>query len=130
MNYEHWAHLYDDLVRDEEDVPFFVELAGLARDARVAEFMVGTGRVAWHLAAAGVALTCVDSSPAMLGILRRKLSESDLAATLVEQDVSALDLEDRFALILIAFNSFEELVEDDVRLRTLNSIFKHLEPGG
>lgn len=129
MNYEGWARLYDALVRRSDDVGFFVDLSVRAT-GKVVELMAGTGRVSLPVAAAGVDLTCVDSSPAMLGVLRDKLEERDLEAAVVEQSITCLDLADEYALAFIAFNSFEELVADSDRTSALHAIREHLAPGG
>jgi SAM-dependent methyltransferase len=129
VDYEKLARFYDVLVTDDDDVAFFVELSKQA-PGRVIELMAGTGRVSIPVARAGAALTCVDNSPAMLAELRRKLSMHDAAAEVVEQDVTRLDLEARFALAFIAFNSFEEITEDADRTRLLQRVFEHLLPGG
>lgn len=130
IDYEAWAHLYDGLVQDDHDIAYFVGLARTAGVTRLMELMAGTGRVALEVATTGVTMTCVDRSPAMLETLRARLRMTELVATLVEQDVAELNLAERFPLIYIAFNSFEEILEDDVRLRTLARIRDHLEPDG
>jgi len=129
VDYEKLAGLYDSLVRTDEDVAFFVSLSERAPGG-VVELMAGTGRVSIPVAAAGVDLTCVDSSPAMLEVLGRKLLERRVTARVVHQDVTELELKPRFALAFIAFHSFEELTEDEARLEALRRILEHLVPGG
>jgi SAM-dependent methyltransferase len=82
------------------------------------------------VASARVELTCVDSSTAMLDVLRRKLESRNLSAEVVVQDVTRLDLPSRFALAFIAFHSFEEIIEDADRHRLLGRVLAHLLPGG
>ena len=113
----------------DEDIPFFLSWS-LRASGKVVELMAGTGRVSVPVAAAGVDLTSVDSSPAMLEVLRRKLAREHASARVVQQDVTALDLESRFSLAFIAFNSFEELTADPTREEALRGVFSHLVPGG
>jgi len=94
------AEKYDAYVRTTFDLPFFLEEARRA-GGLVLELMAGTGRVTLSLLEAGVPLTAVDSSPEMLAILRRKLAKRGLQAEVVQQDVTALDLPRRFALIIL-----------------------------
>jgi SAM-dependent methyltransferase len=129
VDYEKLARFYDRLVVSDDDVGFFVDVSRQAAGP-VIELMAGTGRVSIPVAAAGVPLTCVDSSPAMLSALREKLRRHGLSAEVVEQDVTLLDLDMRFALAFLAFHSFEELTEDDDRIRLLRHVYSHLLPGG
>lgn len=128
-DYEQLARVYDALVTSDDDAPFFLEEARRA-GGDVLEVMAGTGRVSIPLAAAGIPMTCVDSSPAMLARLRQKLTDRGATAEVVQQSASMLDLGRRFSLTFIAFHSFEELVEDAERREALGRIREHLTPGG
>lgn len=128
-DYEQLARVYDALVTAADDVPFFLEEARRA-GGDVVEIMAGTGRVSLPLATAGIPLTCVDVSPAMLARLRRKLADRGATADVVQQSAAALDLGRRYALAFVAFHSFEELVQDAERRDALVRIREHLAPGG
>jgi len=129
MNYARVAEKYDSYVKSTFDLPFFLEEARKT-DGPVLELMAGTGRVSIPLLEAGVPLTCVDSSPELLAILRRKLAERDLQAEVVQQDVAALDLPGRFALIILPFHSFSELLTVEDQRLALEHIHTHLTEGG
>ena len=120
--YAEIADLYDSLVQSDDDIPFFVERAGMTAGP-VIELMAGTGRVSVPLLERGIALTCVDASPEMLAHLRAKIFACGLEATLLCADVRRLDqhrwLRDSFALGLIAFKSLSELVEETDRVAAL-----------
>lgn len=104
------ADLYDAYVTTTVDIPFFVAQARAA-SGPVLELMAGTGRVALPLAAAGVALTCVDLSAPMLARLRAKLASRGLTAATYQMDVRELALPARdFALAILPFQSFAELL--------------------
>ena len=93
-------------------------LAGLVEPpARVLELGVGTGRLALPLAARGFEVHGIDSSPAMLARLRGKpggetvgVVEGDFA------DVGTL-VEGEYDLVLLAFNSLFELLDQDAQCR-------------
>jgi SAM-dependent methyltransferase len=129
FNYSLVADIYDRYVTTDVDVPFFrEELRGVT--GRVIELMCGTGRLSLPLLQAGFSLTCVDSSPEMLSLLRKKLTHSGLSAEVVEQDVTALSLSGPYALALIPFNSFLEITAKADQLATLVSIRRCLASTG
>ena len=71
--YDAWADVYDSVYSYvREDIPFYVDEA-LTAGGPVLELGCGTGRVTIPIAAAGVDVTGVDLSPAMLDIARRKV---------------------------------------------------------
>src|SRR5579884_320723 len=124
------ADLYDAYVTTTVDIPFFVAQARAA-SGPVLELMAGTGRVALPLAAAGVALTCVDLSAPMLARLRAKLSARGLTAATYQMDVRELALPARdFALAILPFQSFAELLTPDDQRAALTRIVAHLATGG
>jgi hypothetical protein len=105
------------LVRDdpEQPDPGFAELYASLPDATDLEpwlgwcrraappvlyLGVGTGRLAVPLARAGVRMVAVDGHPAMLGRLRRRLSDIELVQHLIED----LDLGRRFELVMAPSN--------------------------
>jgi SAM-dependent methyltransferase len=124
------ADLYDSYVTTTSDIPFFVDEARNA-DGPVLELMAGTGRVSVPLAEAGVRLTSVDLSGTMLARLRAKLAASGLRADVYEADVAALELpERRFALAILPFQSFGELVSVEDERSALRAVAAHLREGG
>jgi SAM-dependent methyltransferase len=129
MDYDNVAHLYDAYVDTALDVEFFCREA---RDVTgpVLELMSGTGRVSIPLLEAGVDLTCVDSSPAMLEVFRGKLKQRGLSAELVVADLCALSLDRRFELIFIPFHSFAEIVEPARQREALQRVRAHLARDG
>ncbi len=123
------ADIYDDYVRTEFDLPFWLSEAR-AVAGKVLELTCGTGRVSIPLLKAGIDLTCVDYAPEMLARFREKLTQSRLSCPLVCQDIADLRLPDRYDLIFIPFHSFSELVRDDRRRSALRRIRQHLTEGG
>lgn len=129
LDYSQLAALYDTMVTDGSDVAFFLNAARAAAGP-VAELMAGTGRLAVPLAEAGIDITCVDSSPEMLQVLKNKLDAHGLRAKVVCDDVTHMNLPDRFALIFIAFHSFEELIDTAEQGACLAAIRRHLTAEG
>ena len=98
----------------------------------VLEVACGTGRIALALAEAGLDVTGVDLSEGMLTVARRKAEAFPLEQRpiLARQDMSALNLDRRFAFVFIAFRSFQHLSSVDLQEETLAGIHRHLEFGG
>jgi SAM-dependent methyltransferase len=101
----------------------------LPRDAGpVLEPMCGSGRLLLPLVEQGLAVHGVDNSASMLDACRARLAAAGLGATLVRQDVAALNLPFRYAAALIAAGSFQ-LLTDPTRARaSLARIRAHLVP--
>ncbi|MGK7927181.1 MAG: class I SAM-dependent methyltransferase [Spirulina sp.] len=129
MDYEQIAHLYDSYLQFSEDIPFFVE-ESQKTEGLVLELACGTGRISLPLIEVGANLTCVDSSPAMLAILRQKLADRDLFAWVVEADIAHLDLDPIYNLVLLPFQSFHELQDENQRRQAIAGIARSLVPKG
>jgi ubiquinone/menaquinone biosynthesis C-methylase UbiE len=86
LDYERIAHLYDSYCRFTDDLPFFLQECKKTKSS-VLELMCGTGRISIPLLEAGVNLTCVDASPAMLAILRQKLAARGLSASVMQANI-------------------------------------------
>ncbi len=130
--YDAWADLYDSVysyVRD--DIPFYIEEA-LAAGGPVLELGCGTGRVTIPIAAAGVDITGVDSSMAMLTVARRKAEVLPESARLqlVEGDMREGYLGQKFNLVIIPFRGFLALMTVEDQMSALSIISSHLVPGG
>jgi SAM-dependent methyltransferase len=128
MDYAKVADLYDIYTQTDIDVSFFLQEAQGCRN--VLELTAGTGRLSLPLIEAGVPLSCLDSSPEMLAILRKKLRSKGLAAPIYEMDVSNFSLPEPFDLIIISFNSFAEIVNPASQQAALATIHAHLTDTG
>jgi SAM-dependent methyltransferase len=98
------------------------------------ELGCGTGRIALALAEAGLPVTGVDLSEGMLTIARRKLAQLPLSVqerlTLINQDMTTLELGRRFGCVLVPFRSFQHLLTTDLQRKCLAATARHLEPSG
>jgi SAM-dependent methyltransferase len=130
IQYDRIAELYDRYVTADDDIPFFIAALPLAQGGDVVELTAGTGRLSVPLLEAGARLTCVDLSPRMLDVLRRKLVARDLQAEILCRNVTRLDLPARYALALMPFQAFMEVVDESEQRATLRSVFACLRPGG
>jgi ubiquinone/menaquinone biosynthesis C-methylase UbiE len=116
-----------------DDVAFYERLSREV-GGPVLELGCGTGRIALPLAKAGSHVTGVDRSEAMLTIARGKLTVLSAPAqerlTLVNQDMSALNLDRRFGFVFVPFRSFQALLTIDLQKKALEAMRRHLEPTG
>jgi SAM-dependent methyltransferase len=131
--YEAIADLYDGYPGNYlDDVVFYAEEARRA-GASVLELGVGSGRLAFCLAAVGVDVLGLDSSPAMLrGLARRRRELPGTAGRVrvLASDMRCFCLRRRFPLAIIAFRTFLYMLTSVDQLRALRCIRRHLAPGG
>ena len=124
---ERIAEIYDELYSDYEEsaIDLLQELAGRGP---ALELGVGTGRVALPLCRRGIKITGIDASEAMIEKLRVKPEGTDIKV--VRGNFVEIDLEARFDLIYIVFNTFFSLLTQEEQLRCFQSVAEHLTQEG
>ncbi len=134
--YDAIADLYDPWSASvTEDVAFYVAEArktGAAAAAPVIELGVGTGRIAIPIAAAGVPVVGVDSSPGMLEVCRRKAEQAGVSELLDLRlgDLRRPPVDGSAALVISPFRALLHLESDADRLAGLQAVHDLLQPGG
>jgi SAM-dependent methyltransferase len=126
------AARYDDETNGVPgDAEFYLALARetAAEGHSVLELACGTGRVAIPIAREGIPVTGLDASPAMLEIAREK-TEGLPNLRLIEGDMAAFHLPERFGLICIPYRSFLLLPSVEAQKRCLACVHEHLVVGG
>lgn len=129
------ARLYDlDLAGQDDDIDLYLALAG-RRPQTILELACGSGRICIPLAQAGHQVVGVDADPHMLDRARRawtSAGDAELPAggtlDLVEADISSLDLDRRFDLVVLGFNTLPLLPGRESQLAALRVAARHLEP--
>lgn len=115
------------------DTDFYRELA-LEAGGTVLELGCGTGRLLIPLARAGINVTGLDLSAAMLSVAAAEVAKEPDAVrrriTLVQGDMADFNLGRTFRFVFIAFRSFMLLTEPDAQRRCLERVRDHLVPGG
>lgn len=115
------------------DVQFYIDEA---RDAggRVLEVGCGTGRILLPIARSGPTIDGLDASPEMLERCRTKLRDEPEAVrrrvTLHEGDARGFDLGRSFDLVIAPFRVVQHLTTIEDQLSFLDSVARHLAPGG
>jgi SAM-dependent methyltransferase len=128
---ELYAHV--PVYQMRRDVDFYVDEARTTH-GKILELGCGTGRILIPVARLGREITGVDNSSRMLAQCRaaldRETPEIRDKATLLEGDMRELDLASQFSLVMIPFRPFQHLLTVEDQIATLESIHRHLEPGG
>jgi SAM-dependent methyltransferase len=130
--YDAIAELYDPWSRSVvEDVAFYVEEAKRTT-APIVELGVGTGRIAVPIAAEGIPVIGVDSSPGMLEVCaeRARLAGVTDRLDLRLGDLREPPIEGPVELVICPFRSFLHLEDDGQRRSALDAILRLLAPGG
>ncbi|MBN1316806.1 MAG: methyltransferase domain-containing protein [Anaerolineales bacterium] len=130
--YDRMAQYYDLVnAQVDADIPFFISL-GRASRGDILEIGCGSGRTLLPLAKAGLKLVGLDNSPAMLDRAREQLARQSLEhdVHLVLGDMTDFDLGKRFGLVIIPFNTWLHLPDDNSRTAALQCMRRHMLPGG
>jgi SAM-dependent methyltransferase len=125
--YDEW---YGTITDAEATAARVADLARLAGNDRVLELGVGSGRLAIPIAARGVSVTGIDSSPTMLDLLAAKHGSD--AVEVIAGDMAAADTLVRgvFGVVLIAFNTLFNLTSEAEQSACLAACRRLLAPEG
>jgi len=126
---ERIAGIYDDLHAERLDTDATVTLlAELAGDGPVLELGIGTGRVALPLAERGISVSGIDSSPAMVDLLRAKPGGERIDVTI--GDFADVDVPGRYGLVFVCFNTIFGLLTQDDQVRCFENVARVLADDG
>ena len=123
-----WAAIYDEVHAHLDPTAAVDVLAQLAGTGKALELGIGTGRVAFPLAARGVAVHGIDASQAMIDRMRAKPGGADIPVTLGDFTDVAVDGE--YALVYIVFSTLYGLLTQSAQLACVRSAAARLAPGG
>jgi SAM-dependent methyltransferase len=132
------SQVYDNLTKAEwessqNDIPFYLAAARISPGSLL-ELGCGTGRLLFPLLATGSDISGLDASSAMLNIAKQKREQLPAALAqrlhLYEGDMSEFELNQEFALTLVAFRSFQLLLTVEAQRRCLICIRQHLASAG
>jgi len=113
---------------DEVLKPTVARLAELAAGGRALEFAIGTGRVAVPLAQAGVRVSGIELSHAMIEQLRTKVDEQSLPV--VVGDMASARARGAFSLVFLVFNTISNLLTQEEQVECFRNAAAHLSVGG
>lgn len=132
---EYTIRTYGDQIADVYDQYYgrydpaaIATLRDLAGNGRVLELGIGTGRVALPLREAGVEISGIDASPAMVAKLRAKPGGDAIPVTM--GDFADAAVAGEFSLIFVVFNTFFGLLTQGDQLRCFRNVARRLAPDG
>lgn len=134
---EYGPSTYGDAIADRYDTWFGVPsdtedtvafLARIAGGGPVLELGIGTGRVALPLAERGIEVRGIDASGSMVARLRAKPGGDRISVSIA--DFADVEVDGRFSLIFVVFNTFFALLSQDAQLRCMRGVADHLTEGG
>jgi ubiquinone/menaquinone biosynthesis C-methylase UbiE len=126
------ARYYDAATTQTDDIDFYVQHI-LPDDATILELGCGTGRVLIPLSKHCDSIVGVDKSAAMLEFCRDKLladPQSKGGTELLCQDITSLDLQTEFSLIIAPFRVFQNIDTDDNVNAFFQTVHRHLSYQG
>lgn len=129
INFDSVADIYDLYVDTNLDIAFYLNECSKVK-GEVLELMCGTGRVSIPLLDNGYSLCCVDYMKNMLDVFKKKTEGKNYKVDIIQMDVSELNLNKCFDLILLPFNSFSEIIDTARQVSALNKIHGHLNEKG
>jgi len=124
---EHCADVYDQWFGSYEDAAIDT-LAELAQGGRCLELGIGTGLISLPLAARGIEVQGIDSSPAMVSRLRAKPGGDAIEVT--SGDFADVGVEGKFSLVFIVFNTFFALQSQEEQIRCFRNVAERLTERG
>lgn len=124
-----WAEVYDQTTGYLDTDGAVEFLSGLAKDGRVLELGIGTGRIALPLAARGVKIAGIDASTAMVRKLREKPGGPDIPVTL--GDITDIAIADGpYRLVFLIYNTLFSLPSQSRQVKCFENVSAVLEPHG
>jgi SAM-dependent methyltransferase len=135
MSYEHFAYLYDELMKDapyEEWVRFLKERANTyeVNGQTLLDLGCGTGELSIRLAREGFKVTGVDLSGDMLAVAHAKAAEAGVSIPFFEQNMADLEGQGEFDIITIFCDSLNYLPSEEDVIQTFLNVFQHLKDQG
>lgn len=124
------ANIYDGLNTFLSDLQFYKKWLPKKKDAKILELCCGTGRLTIPIAKDGYNICGVDYTSSMLEQAKVKASEVGLDINFIEADIRTLDLQEKFDLIFIPFNSIHHLYKNEDLFTAFNVVKSHLKDGG
>lgn len=121
------AEIYDqDLRGDETETVAFLER--LAAGGPALELAIGNGRVALPLAARGIRVDGIESSQAMVDVLRRKPGGDRIDVTI--GDMAHVRAPGTYPLVFLIYNTIFNLLTQEDQVRCFQNAAAHLTEEG
>ncbi len=103
-------------------------LTDLAGGGPILEFAIGTGRIALPLVDHGAQVKGIELSSAMVRRLREKETKPPIEVAI--GDMTTTRIEGAFSLVILVFNTIDNLTTQDAQIACFQNAARHLAPGG
>ena len=103
-------------------------ISELARQGKILELAIGTGRMALPLLARGHDVSGIEASPAMVEKLREKPGGADIPVVI--GDMADVEIDGPFDFAFLVFNTLFNLTSQDAQVRCFQNVAERLAPGG
>lgn len=124
------ADIYDGMNTSLLDLQFYKKWLAKNKNAKILELCCGTGRLTIPIAKDGYDISGVDYTSSMLEQAKIKAAEAGLAINFIEADIRTLDLQEKYDLIFIPFNSIHHLYKNEDLFKAFNAVKNHLKDEG
>lgn len=124
------ADIYDGFNTALSDLEFYTRWLPQNKDSRILELCCGTGRLTIPIAKDGYNISGVDYTASMLERAKEKASQAGLKINFIEADIRTLNLQEKFDLIFLPFNSIHHLYKNEDLFEVLKVVRNHLKEKG
>lgn len=124
------ADIYDGLNTSLSDLKFYKRWLPQNKDAKILELCCGTGRLTIPITKDGYNISGVDYTASMLERAKEKASQAGLKINFIEADIRTLNLQEKFDLIFLPFNSIHHLYKNEDLFEVLKVVRNHLKEKG
>ncbi len=134
--YYELAELYDELINEDVDYELWAKIIKTECDKRSINFndyldiACGTGNLTQFIAPYFKSTFAVDLSNEMLMIAQEKFRDKKLKAKFICQDMSCLNLNQKFDLITSCLDATNYLTEEEDLISYFEKVFTHLKVDG
>ena len=123
----HTAQLYDDIHWwKTNDMEFWVNIFNEIEGEKVLELACGTGRLAPCLLREGASYTGLEIVPDFVRAAKKKLVNYSNMVSIIPGDMCSFNLNKKFDLIFIGFNSFLHLLTNADALKFFSCVKAHM----
>ncbi|MEN0641903.1 class I SAM-dependent methyltransferase [Alkalicoccobacillus gibsonii] len=129
QKYENPAQ-YDTLHESYQDDLIYIIEQAQEIHLSIIDLACGTGRLTIPMSKQGLHVIGVDLHEGMLNRARKKATVDNLQIQFEQQDCTELKLNMKSPLIFMTGNSFQHFLTNESQDKLLQSVSRHLEPGG
>ena len=129
-NFIYDPKVYDGFNTHQDDIQFYKEWIHKNQINKVLELCCGTGRITIPLAQAGINIIGLDINEDMISEGKLKAKKENVKVEFIKGDMKNIEINEKFQLIFIPFNSIHCLYINDDVIKVLETVSQHLDKNG